>query len=62
MYNFDYVHLKQKVISATEQAFAHLKKVTKGESLYAFGLYTSNEGTYICPTANTEEGLLQKYN
>lgn len=62
MYNFDYEHLKQTIIKATEQAFAHVKKVTEGESLYAFGLYTTSDGWgYICPTANTEEGLLQKY-
>lgn len=30
--------------------------------MYAFGLYTTPDGWgYICPTANTEEGLLQKY-
>ena len=62
MYNFDYEHIKQTIIRAKEQAFAHVKKVTEGESLYAFGLYTTSDGWgYICPTANTEEGLLQKY-
>lgn len=60
MYNFDYEHLKQTMIKATEQAFAHVKKVTEGESLYVFGLYTTDEWVYICSTANTEEGLRKK--
>jgi Domain of unknown function (DUF4303) len=56
----DYIELRLALITATKKAFGHISSLLHNEKLYAFGLYTNAEGSYLYPTANTEEGLLRK--
>jgi Domain of unknown function (DUF4303) len=56
----DYIEFRLALITATKKAFGHISSVAHNEKLYAFGLYTNAEGSYLYPTANTEEGLLRK--
>lgn len=50
---------RQSLSAAVESAVARLRAEIGGERLYAFALYTSGEEgfSYVCATANTEEGL-----
>src|SRR5258708_33063704 len=61
----DIKQLKKEIIRATEESFKNLNGLVKDESLYAFCLWMHDEGTYIIPIANTEEGLyriVREYN
>jgi hypothetical protein len=53
----EYSPLKQMLTQAIRQSYAHLQEVSKGETLYAFGLFHDAEMSYFHATANTEEGL-----
>jgi hypothetical protein len=58
----DYERFEQTLRVATRTAYDFVSGLAlqRGEHVYAFGLYTNREGTYVVPTANTEEGLLRK--
>jgi hypothetical protein len=58
--DFDRARLTALVRAAAEEAFRDLQQEIGNEQLYTFGLYTNGEGTYILPTANTEEALARK--
>jgi hypothetical protein len=56
----DYIELRMALLTATKKAFGQIRSTLHNEKLYAFGLYTNAESSYLYPTANTEEGLLRK--
>jgi hypothetical protein len=57
---FKRLYFTALVRTAAENAFRDLQQRIESEKLYAFGLYTNGEGTYVLPTANTEEALARK--
>jgi hypothetical protein len=59
-YGLDYIEFRLALIAATQKAFGHISSMLYEEKLYAFGLYTNAEGSYLYPTANTEEGLIRR--
>jgi hypothetical protein len=59
-HSVDYIELRLALITATKKAFGYISSILHSEKLYAFGLYTNAEGSYLYPTANTEEGLLRR--
>lgn len=54
---FDRTGFTALLRTATEQVLRDLQQQIANERLYAFGLYTSSQGIYVVPTANTEEAL-----
>ncbi len=59
-HGLDYIELRLALIAATQKAFGHVSSTLYEEKLYAFGLYSNAEGSYLYPTANTEEGLIRR--
>lgn len=55
--DFDRTGFTTLVRTAAEQALRDLQRRIANERLYTFGLYTNGRGTYVIPTANTEEAL-----
>jgi Domain of unknown function (DUF4303) len=54
---FDRTYFTQALFTALTDALRALYERIGNEQLYVFGLYTNGEGTYVVPTANTEEAL-----
>src|SRR5438093_5256047 len=52
--------LRTAITEAARQAFTELRHAHPKETFYSFALYTSEEASYIVPTANTEEGLVSR--
>jgi Domain of unknown function (DUF4303) len=59
-HRLDYIEFRLALIKATQKAFGYISSMLYEEKLYAFGLYTNAEGSYLYPTANTEEGLIRR--
>jgi hypothetical protein len=59
-HGLDYIEFRLALITASQKAFGHISSMLYEEKLYAFGLYTNAEGSYLYPTANTEEGLIRR--
>lgn len=55
--NFNEVEFKEKLLSATKNAFEKVLSVTGAEELYCFSLFTEGLFGYFAPTAMTTEGL-----
>ncbi len=49
--------LKTAITDAARFAFTELRAAHPSETFYTYALYTSNDGDYVTPTANTEEAL-----
>jgi hypothetical protein len=62
MPHIDYSLLERELKSAAADAFERLCEAASGEHVYAFGLYTCGEGTYLVATGNSEEALRQAAN
>lgn len=54
---FDATQFSVLVCALAQAAFQDILKQIGDEHLYVFGLYTNGEGSYVLPTANTEEAL-----
>ena len=57
---FDAPYFTAIVSTLAQTAFQDILSQIGDEHLYAFGLYTNGEGSYVLPTSNTEEALDRK--
>src|SRR5437016_4339576 len=52
-------HLTRAIAEAARTAFLQMRKERPAECFYFYALYSTEEGSYVLPTAATEEGLAQ---
>jgi hypothetical protein len=57
-FNYDQFHAA--LLTASRDAFEHVRNAHKGETFYAYGLFHEPLWGYIIPVANTEEGLRKR--
>ncbi|NOK60161.1 MAG: hypothetical protein GFH27_549291n354 [Chloroflexi bacterium AL-W] len=57
---FDATYFTELIRALAQAAFQDILSQVGDEQVYAFGLYTNGEGSYVLSMANTEEALERK--